>query len=192
MKKAGEHESEVISEQKNISLFASSLEIFLQILEHLLGRGIRRVTFNRFSVLVDNELCEIPLDGIEQRAALLLLQILIQGMRALAIHVNLLEQIEIDLSIASEALNLLGIAWLLVAELVARKRENAETFGFCILIVELVQLRIVLGGVAALGGDVDDDEHVTAVFLEADGLALDVIDGELVDRLCGFGISLIC
>lgn len=65
------------------------------------------------------------------------------------------------------------------------------TFRLRILIVDFVQLSIVLGGVTALRRDVHDDEDVTLVLVQADGLALDVVDGELVDRLGGFGISLI-
>jgi hypothetical protein len=85
------------------------------------------VALDGIAVLVDDELGEVPLDGVEQGAALLLLQVLEEGMSSLSVDINLLEQIELHFSVASEALNLLAITRLLVSELIARKRENAET-----------------------------------------------------------------
>lgn len=99
-----------------------------QVLEHLLRRSVWRVTLNRFAALVDDELGEVPLDGVEQQAALFLLQILPQWMCAFAIHVNLFEQVKLNFAIASEALNFLSVARLLVVELIARERENAQTY----------------------------------------------------------------
>jgi hypothetical protein len=83
------------------------------------------VTFNWFSILVNNELCKVPLDAVEQHAALFLFQILPQGVRFLAIDVKLLEQIKLDFVVADKALNLFGIAGFLVIELITRESKNA-------------------------------------------------------------------
>lgn len=85
------------------------------------------MTLNRFSIFIDNEFSEIPFDGIKKSSTLLLLQKLIQRMRTFAIYLELLEQIKLNFSIFCEALNLLAIAWLLIAELIARKCENTKT-----------------------------------------------------------------
>lgn len=103
------------------------LEIFLQVLDELLRRCGGRVTLHRFAIFIDNKFREIPLDGIEERSTLLLLQILPQGMRLLAVHVDLLEQIEVDFTIFHETLDFLGVAWLLIAELIAGKGENSQS-----------------------------------------------------------------
>lgn len=85
------------------------------------------MSLHRISVLVHNELGKVPLDQVQQDAALLLLQELPHGMRRLAVHVHLLEQVELHLSVAHKALNGLGIPGLLVGELVARERQNAKS-----------------------------------------------------------------
>lgn len=46
-----------------------------------------------------------------------------------AINVNLVEQVELDFAVGHEALDLFGVARLLVAKLVAREGENTQTCG---------------------------------------------------------------
>lgn len=79
------------------------------------------------SLLVHNELGEVPLDEIEKESALLLLHELPHRVRLLPIHVHLLEQIELDFSVADRALDLLVRAGLLIGELVAGECQNAES-----------------------------------------------------------------
>lgn len=107
--------------------FALGVEIFFQVLEHFLRGSVGRVTFNWLSVLVDDELCEIPLDGIDQSSALFFLQVLEKWMGVFSVDVNLIEQIEVDLAILNEALNFFGIAWLLMTELITGESENSQT-----------------------------------------------------------------
>lgn len=85
------------------------------------------MTLHRNSLPVHNKLGEVPLDQIEQSASLLLLQELPQRMRRFPVHVHLLKQVELHLSVAHKALNLLRATGLLVRELVTRERQNAET-----------------------------------------------------------------
>lgn len=113
---------------KNSLQFSFCFEIFLQVLEHFFGRCSWCVTLNGLSILVDNELCEIPLDSIEQHSTLLLLQVLPQRWGGLAVDFNLLKQVKLDLVIAGEALNRLSISRLLVIELVTGESENPQTW----------------------------------------------------------------
>lgn len=107
--------------------FGFGVEIFLQVLQHLLGRGGWRKALNGLSILVDDKLGEVPFDGVDERSSLLLLQVLVQRMSFLAVHINLVEQIEIHFVIASKALNFFSIAWLLMTKLITWKGENAQT-----------------------------------------------------------------
>lgn len=69
--------------------------------------------------------------------------------------------------------------------------DEELTFGFSILIVDFVQFCIVLRCVAAFWGNIHDDEHMTFIFLQAHGLAFDIVDGEFIDWLSSFWISLV-
>ena len=57
------------------------------------------------------------------------------------------------------------------------------------LLVKRFQLLVVYGGLSSLGGDVDDDADVALVLAQADVVAVDVLGGELVNRLRLGGIS---
>lgn len=85
------------------------------------------MTVDWFSIFIDNKFCEVPLDRIKQSSTLLLFQVLIERMRTLSVHIDLLEQIKFNFSILGKALNLLSVAWLLIAELIAWKCENTKT-----------------------------------------------------------------
>jgi hypothetical protein len=87
------------------------------------------MTLDWFSVLINDELCEVPLDGINQSSALFFLQVLEQWMSFLAVDVKLLEQVEVYLAILHEALNFFGVARLLMTKLVAGESENTQTCG---------------------------------------------------------------
>jgi hypothetical protein len=58
---------------------------------------------------------------------LFLLQILPQRMGVFAIDIDLLEQVKLDLAVTNETLNLLGVSWFLMVELVTGERKNAKT-----------------------------------------------------------------
>lgn len=86
------------------------------------------MTLNRLSILIDNELGEVPLDAVKQHSTLLLLQIFPQRVSFFAVNIDFFEQIELDFVIASEALNFFSVSRLLVIELVAWKSEYAKTW----------------------------------------------------------------
>lgn len=104
------------------------LEVLLEVLLQLRWVGAGSMTLDGISVLVHNELGEVPLDQVQQNSALLLLQELPHGMGLLAVHVHLLEQVELHLAVAHKALNGFGIARLLVGELVTGERQNAKSW----------------------------------------------------------------
>lgn len=85
------------------------------------------MTFHRLSILVDDELCEVPLNGVDQSSALFLLQVFVQWMSGLAVHIDLFEQIKVDFAVADEALDFFSVAGLLMTELIAWKSENTQT-----------------------------------------------------------------
>lgn len=105
------------------------LQIFHQLLLHLQWTGAGSISGNWFAILVNNEFSEIPFDGINQSATLLLLQVFVQWMGIVTIHIDLLEHIELNLTLFDETLDLLIIAWLLIGKLVGWKTQYPEAWG---------------------------------------------------------------
>jgi hypothetical protein len=105
-----------------------------------------------------------------------------RGLRA--VDVDLREHREGDAVIElAELLDLLLAAWLLAAELVAREAEHLEALAVQ-LAVELLEA-LVLRREAALACRVDDQEHLALVARELDRLAVDVVDGDVVEARHG-------
>lgn len=77
--------------------FVVRLQILFDIALELAGIHIGAVSLHHFSLLIDDKFREIPLDEIANKATLLFFQVLPQGMSVLAIDVNFLEQIKLDL-----------------------------------------------------------------------------------------------
>lgn len=61
------------------------------------------------------------------------------------------------------------------------------TLRFAVLLVQLVQLRVVAVGVAALGGHVHNNQHVAPVAVQRDLVAVDVHGAKVVHGLGGGG-----
>ncbi len=76
------------------------------------------------SVLVDNELGEVPLDEVSQHAALLGLQVLEEWVSVASVDVDLAEHVKGGSLGRREGLDLRVGAGLLTPELVAREGEN--------------------------------------------------------------------
>lgn len=203
MKKKTSHKKWLSREMAPIN--ASLSEVLLQIIPQLQRAGLRSVPFHRLPLLVHDELGEVPLDGIEQRTALALLQELPQRVRFVPVDVDLREQVKLgSLLVPGEVLDLLVGTRFLVAELVARERQDAKacggkmlrtlfkkvqlratrlfTFRFTVFLVQFVQFFVVAAGVATFGRHVDDDEHMAAVALEIHLVTVDVNCAEVVHR----------
>lgn len=98
-------------------------KVLLQIVPQLQRASLGSMSFHRLPILVHDELGEVPLDGIEQRTTLALLQELPQRMRLVPVDVYLGEQIELgSLLNAGEVFDLLVGSRFLVTELVAGER----------------------------------------------------------------------
>src|SRR5690606_38553332 len=80
----------------------------------------------------------------------------------------------------TKSLNLFVTARFLLAELVARKAEHAQSLGSVVL-VQLLQA-LVLRREAAFRSDVHDEEDLPAKIPERDVVPLGVLDGKIVDR----------
>jgi len=93
-------------------------------------------SFDRPAFFVHEKFSEIPFDGVEERAALGLFEILPQGIRIGSINFDLLEKIEGDAVGSGGVILNFGVrSRLLPAKLVAGKRENLEP-GFSILAIQ--------------------------------------------------------
>src|SRR5271170_4434132 len=125
----------------------------------------RRVALNNVALLVDQELSEVPLDGVAQQAALLALQKLVERVSVVAIHFDFGEQREVDAIIQlAEFLDLIVISGLLMAELVAREGQQLEAL-VLVLRIQLLQT-VVLRREAALAGSIDDQQDLAFVGAE--------------------------
>ncbi|KGQ20443.1 hypothetical protein LF41_980 [Lysobacter dokdonensis DS-58] len=95
-----------------------------------------------------------------------------------AVDVDFREQGEIDVvGERAEVLDLGLVTGFLVAELVAREPEDHQAL-VAIVLPEFFQAR-VLRREPALGGDVDDQQHLARVVGERTLLAVDVGGGEI-------------
>src|SRR5437870_5470095 len=139
------------------------LEQLLDVAGDRLGLDVGRVAFDDLALAVDQELGEIPLDrlGAEQ-PRLFLFEVLVQRRRGIAVDVDLGEHRKrhavIDLA---ERLDLLLIAGLLRAELIARKAEHFEAAIVHLLVDRFETL--VLRRESALARGVDDEQDLVLV-----------------------------
>src|SRR4051812_1784275 len=163
----------------------SGRERLLDVGGDLLGRGGGAVALEDGAVLADQELGEVPLDRVSEDAALLLAQPGEQGVRIVAVDVDLLEHREAHAVVAlAEGADLLVAARVLAAELVAREAEDHEAL-VGVLLVQLLQT-LELGRETALRGGVDDERHLARVGLEGllvpgDGGRAEVAQGRHAD-----------
>jgi len=136
------------------------------------------------AVAADEELLEVPLDPLQaHEARLLVLEPLVEWVGLIAVDVDLAKDREahaiVDLA---EALDLLVGAGVLATELVAGEAKNDKVVRVLLLeaLVELLEA-LELGGEAALGGGVDDQNDLALVLLKGLDLA----------ALCGWGSQIV-
>jgi hypothetical protein len=101
------------------------LEMFFDFIFHF-GDGVVQggESGDWFSLLVDDELCEVPLDEVAQHAALFGFQKLKEGMGVASVHIDLAEHVEGCALGSGKSLDFLIVARLLTAELVAGESKN--------------------------------------------------------------------
>jgi len=71
--------------------------------------------------------------------------------------------------------------WHLGSKLVAREVEDHQTL-LAVLLLQIRQLLVVVLGQAALGGDVDHQDHLALVLVQGNVISMGVLHGELVNR----------
>ena len=117
------------------------------------------------SVLVDQELCEVPVDVlylISAPQARVDFEVLPDFLGLVAIDVSLLHHRELDVPLVRDVSSDLFRVARLLEELVARESDNLETF-VSELLVHLNQLGVVRLGNASLARSVDD-KHGLRIF----------------------------
>ena len=98
------------------------------------------------------------------------------------IDINFVEQGKSDVVIfRAELFDLLVGARLLATKLIAGKAENCKAF-VLVFFVDGFE-RFVLRCVAALGGDIHDEEHFALVGSQGGVLAINVLDRNFVERI---------
>ncbi len=158
------------------------------------------MTGDDVAVAIDDELLEVPEDGglglgLDAVAGELGAEgaglvggglrlggdeLLVEGMGVGAGDGDLLEEREGDVEAGlAEGGDLVVGSGLLAGEVVGREGEDLEAVGLAAL-VELFE-GFVLGGEAALGGGVDDQQGLAAIVGERGGLAGDLVDGNVVE-----------
>ena len=131
---------------------------------------------------IDQEFGEIPLDRLgAEEPGLRGLQITIDGRRMFAVDVDLREQRKRHAVVDfTKLFDRRFVARLLVAELIAGKAEHFEALA-AILFVQRFEA-LVLRRESAFARSVHHEEHLALVAIQLDGLAVDVVDGEVVER----------
>jgi hypothetical protein len=154
-----------------------------KLLLDLLGFGTRGKALNRNAVLVHKERREVPLDRrSSENPRNCGLEVLVQRRGLVAVHVDLGHDRELGRELlARELLDLLLSSGLLPSKLVAREGEHSEPELLVLAVQRLCGL-VALIGVAALRGDVVDEERLALVLLEVVRLLVGSEDFEVVDR----------
>ncbi len=141
--------------------------------------GAKRST--TVALAIDQELGEVPLDGLgPEQSRLFLLQVLVERRGIGAIDVDLRKQREchavVDLA---KRLDLFCVAGFLCTELIAGKSKHLESPRVQFLMQRFETF--VLRRKSAFAGRVDDQQHFVLVALEFLRVAVDVVHGEIVD-----------
>ena len=138
----------------------------------------RRIAAHHAKLPVDQELGEIPLDRLRaQEAGRFLFERLKQRMGVRAIDFDLGEHRERHVVLVGAKLaDCSLVAWLLMAELVARKSEHSEA-ALAKAPVQRFEAR-VLRGEAALARDIDDQQRLARKVAERARLAVDGLKSE--------------
>ena len=138
----------------------SLIEKALNVAHHAHGVGTVSVELDHFSVLVDEELGEVPLDlgigSLRGKAG-------IQRADVLALDVNLGKHWELDSVVAcNPVLDLRLGPGLLRTKLVAWVRQDLQSSA-SIRLVHLLVLAVMLVGEASLAGHVDHDDGLRTI-----------------------------
>jgi len=122
------------------------IQQLLNISHHIVRRNRRSVAFHWHAVAIDEKLGEIPLNSVDQRTTLLLLQPLKQRMSIATVYVHLRVHIKCDTELLmNPTFDLRFIPRFLATKLIARKCSNAKALTL-IFRKNLLQLCVILVG----------------------------------------------
>ena len=161
----------------------------LDVARQAFGLVLRRVAADHAAVAPDQELGEVPLDRLAaQQAGCLLFQPAEQrrGVGAVDIHLGHHRKADAVVALAKGA-DLLCIARLLRAELVAGEAQHRQTLG-AVTLVQRLQAG-VLRCKPAFAGGVDDEQHAASQIGQVQRLAIERGDCEVSKRGFGHGFS---
>lgn len=131
--------------------FDIDLQVGLQCLFHLVGFDGGFESGNNQAILVNHELCEVPLDLLDERPFRFGLQIFPQWMSLVAVDVDLLVHVEGHVVFLDEVKDVLWIVKFLVHEVARGEREDSQTFALVFLVQGLELLVIGIGQTAFAG-----------------------------------------
>ena len=125
------------------------------------------------ALAIHEKLGEIPFDRLRaQKSAAHSGEVFVQRVRRGTVDVYLCEQgkghVVIELA---EVLDFSSVTWLLMAELVTGKSEHGEPL--CVILTIQCLEASILRRKPTLASDVDDEQHLAAILIEALPLAID-------------------
>jgi len=161
--------SGAVSHQDYSIILALLLGFFFQVLLKICleakGFSIWRKALDWLALSVHYELAEIPLNEVAQGAALLVLEVVPQGMCIAAIHIYLCKHVKLDAILSCGKLLDLSISTgFLTAELIAGEGEDPQAL-VCELVVQSLQLLVVLVCEASFGRHIHNQAHVAPVLV---------------------------
>ena len=161
----------------------------LDVARQAFGLVLRCVAADHASVAPDQELGEVPLDRLAaQQAGCLLFQPAEQRRGVGAVDIDLGHHRKADAVVAlAKGADLLCIARLLRAELVAGEAQHRQTLG-AVTLVQRLQAG-VLRCEPAFAGGVDDEQHAASQIGQVQRLAIERGDCEVSKRGFGHGFS---
>lgn len=118
-------------------MLALGSEVLLKVFFNCKRLSVGTVAFHRLTVLVHQELAEVPFDEISQCPTLLVLEVLEQRVSLLAIDVDLGEHVKLCVVLfRGKLFDLRFRPRLLTSELVTGESQDPQTLGLSILGVQ--------------------------------------------------------
>lgn len=134
------------------------------------------IPLHHTAVLVDEELGEVPFDGIPQGAPPLGLGFhpLPQRVGIISVHTDLAVHIKLDVIASGKLFDLRVAPWLLFPKLVAGEGQDPQT-ALSVSGVQVDKLSVVYVCFASLRGHVGDDAHEAPVLVQVNHVPIDVL-----------------
>ena len=151
----------------------------------VVGLGLGLKSGEDGAIATDEEFAEVPF-YVAREGGLGAAELLVEGVFFGAFDGEFVKDGEADVVFGgAEFFDLFIGAGFLAAEVVAGKAEDGEAVFFEFL-VQGLELFVLLG-IAALGGDIDDEHDFAFVGLQAGVLAIDVFERDLIQGASGGG-----